>query len=524
MAELANKKYIKLLRNYDSHARMVKMSTEVDVHEASGDKRKRKAKLEKHYGDWFEYYLSPYAKSKCSRFQIALANLIIRMPVLYIIVNWYRGAAKTVHTSLGIPLYLMLVKKDLRFMLLVGENEKKAKLLLSSIQISLKENHKIMHDYGEQFTYGDWGEGDFTTKEGVHFMALGLGQSPRGVRFGADRPDYISCSDVDTKKRCKNPALVQEMVEWIEEDLWGTFDNDNDATQRFILDNNRISKTSIVHMMTDMFKTKIKEAKQNGLPVQHFISRIIAHDKDFNPAWPEKTSREYWIKLYRSRSKRAYNREYLDDPIEEGKIFKKENIVYGKLPRIDSYEALCIYGDLSYKDAGDMKALKFWGKKGRIKYLIDCYVRHGSRQACAEWLYNLFEDLNNKDNHLNINVQIEGLFAMDEFVNDFDLMGDDRGWHIGVLPDKRSKDGKYDRIESMNSHYEKKWVVWNVKKKGDPDFAEAETQLLLFQKGSTYYKDSPDADHGAWRNLNERTFVQNFEERVGEDMILEDRF
>ena len=107
-----NKKYEKLIRDYEAHSRQIRMSTEVNIHESISEKNKRKSELERHYGRWFEYYLSPYAKSSCSRFQIALANLIIKHPVLYVIVNWYRGAAKTVHTSLGIPLYLMLVKKD----------------------------------------------------------------------------------------------------------------------------------------------------------------------------------------------------------------------------------------------------------------------------------------------------------------------------------------------------------------------------------------------------------------------------
>lgn len=519
-----NKRYEKLLRDYESHSKRIRMSTAVDIQETPTQKRKRKEKLEKHYGKWFEYYLEPYAKSKCSRFQIALANLIIKNPVLYVIVNWYRGAAKTVHTSLGIPLYLMLVKKDMKFMLLVGENEKKAKLLISAIQIALRDNQKIIHDYGEQFSFGDWSEGDFSTRNGVHFMALGLGQSPRGVRYEADRPDYIVCSDVDTKKRSKNPSLVREMVDWIMEDLWGCFDSEDNSRERFILDNNRISKTSIVHLLTESFKTSIQESKQKELPIVHHISRVIAHDKDFNPSWPEKTTKEYWKKKYASRPKRSYHREYLDDPIIEGKIFKLEWLQYKRLERIDTYDALCIYGDMSYKDEGCYKAMKFWGKKGREKHLLDCYVRQGSRRLAAIWLYNLFEDLKNIDNHLNIRVMIEGLFAQDEFVNDFDEEGDRRNWHIPVLPDERSKTGKHDRIESMSGHYEKRWIWYNEKKKGLPDFEEAVAQLLAFEKGSSYPVDSPDADHGSWRELNRMTFIEDFDERIGDEIEMEERF
>lgn len=63
----------------------------------------------------------------------------------------------------------------------------------------------------------------------------------------------------------------------------------------------------------------------------------------------------------------------------------------------------------------------------------------------------------------NYNVQyyIEGNFAQDEFVNDFDTEGDERGWHIPITADKKSKSEKFDRIESMAGHFERKSIYFN---------------------------------------------------------------
>lgn len=517
-------RYEKLLANYDKHAKRVRQATEVDIFETAQEKATRIENLESDYAKWFEYYFPNYAKKPCAWFHIALAKLIIENPVLYVIVNWYRGAAKSVHVCMGIPLFLM-VKGELKFMLLVGQTDKKARRLLSDIQVQLKYNQRFINDYGEQFQFGDWAEGEFATKDGVRFMCIGIGSSPRGARDGSERPDYIVCSDVDTKERCKNPTRITEAVEWIMEDLWGCFDSDATGRERYIHDNNRISKNSIVQKLLDKFKIAVEKSKEHNYPIVHRVSRVIAHDKDFNPAWKDRTPKAYWKRKFMTHpSSISYNREYLDNPIEEGKIFKHNNILKKKILPLEEYDALGIYGDLSYKDNGDYKAMRFWGKKGREKHLIDCFVRQTSRREAAIWLYDLFEDLDNKTNKLNIDVKIEGLFAQDEFVNDFDTEGDERGWWIAVIADKRSKDGKYDRIESTTGPYERHWIYQNEEKADNPDFEEGTNQLLAFEKGSSYPDDAPDADHGCWDMLDRKEYVDKHPPRVGKSRIKEKRF
>ena len=125
--------YERLLADYDKHALRIRKSTEVDIFETPEEKQERITKLESDYGKWFRYHFPTYAKKPCAWFHIWLAKLILNNPVVYVIVNWYRGSAKSVHVDMGIPLFLM-VKKQLHCMLLVGQNEKKAKRLAESRQ------------------------------------------------------------------------------------------------------------------------------------------------------------------------------------------------------------------------------------------------------------------------------------------------------------------------------------------------------------------------------------------------------
>jgi hypothetical protein len=85
---------------------------------------------------------------------------------------------------------------------------------------------------------------------------------------------------------------------------------------------------------------------------------------------------------------------------------------------------------------------------------------------------------------------------MDDFVNDFDIEGDRRGYHIPVVADKRGKDNKFDRIESMCGHFERRNVLFNIREKESPDQIRLRDQFLAFEKGSKVNDDGPDAVHG----------------------------
>ncbi len=138
-------------------------------------------RLEKNYVKWFEYYFPRFAKKKSGWFHALIAYLLIMNRKIRLLVEIFRAGGKSVHIDMGIPLYLHLAKKDLKFFLLMGETHPKSKQLLSGIQSQLQYNNRLKNDYGEKYQAGDWSDGDFTTTDGVKYMALGFNQSPRGV-------------------------------------------------------------------------------------------------------------------------------------------------------------------------------------------------------------------------------------------------------------------------------------------------------------------------------------------------------
>lgn len=509
-----NSKYARLLQDFDALIQRIKRSSKIDINETQKDKLARIARLERDYVAWFEYYFSNYAKCKCAWFHKRLARLIIENKQIRALAEWYRSAAKSVHIDLGIPLFLYLVRNDLRFMLLIGETDPKAKKLLAGIQAQLQYNERLKNDYGAKFQAGDWADGDFSTVDGVRFMAIGFGSSPRGARQDDQRPDYIVVDDIDNRKHVNNDRLMDDGVNYITEDVWGCFDAADGATERFVYANNNFHKNSITNRLKEYYQTTTKREKSEGLTSNYQIVTVNAV-KDlsrFDPSWPEKTSSDYWRRKYTQTPYRSFMREYMNTHIADGAVFQHQDIVYGKILPMQSYDALTFYGDLSYKDAGDYKAMILVGKIGKEFHVLSVYLAQGSRAKLAAWLYDLYEKRNLA--RFNIHYYIEGLFAMDEFVHDFDLEGDKRGYYIPVVADRRPKKDKYDRIESLSGYFERHNVIFNEAESGNPHMVTLIDQLLAFAKGSRANDDGPDALHGAITDLNKITFIEKFEPKT----------
>lgn len=502
----------RLIKRYTEHCRRIAMSTSIDLNEKNAEKISRRTALEKDYTTWFEYYFPNYAKVKCAPFHRRLANAIIKHKNIRLLAEMYRSAGKSVHIDLGIPLYLYLAKNELRFMMLVGETETKAKKLLSDISAQIAHNNRIINDYGNRTGTGSWADGDFITGDGCRFMSLGFGQDPRGAKEGAERPDYIVVDDCDTKKHVNNDRLMREAVDFITEDVWGCFDAATGSRERFVFANNNFHKNGITNRMKTYFGEVVKNGSDIGDAVFKVITvKAVNNISEFKPTWLAKTDATYWRNKFNAMPYRSFMREYMHTHIEDGAVFKHEDLRYIKPLPLKKYDALCFYGDLSYKANADYKALVLIGKSGREFHIIFTYLRQKSRADCARWLYDMYEQ--HKLHQFNIRYMIEGLFAQDEFVNDFDIEGEKRNMYIPVVADKRPKADKYDRIESLSGYWERGW--WLFCRDGRSSVSNTDDQQVLidqfmaFEKGSKAHDDGPDACHGATAYLNLRTRNSN---------------
>jgi predicted phage terminase large subunit-like protein len=94
------------------------------------------------------------------------------------------------------------------------------------------------------------------------------------------------------------------------------------------------------------------------------------------------------------------------------------------------------------------------------------------------------------------------------------MEGDDRGFHIPVIADKRGKANKDDRIESTEGYFERMWVFFNEAEQENADQIELREQYLSFEKGSGAHDDGPDCGHGCFDELNRSSHTSAFDVRI----------
>ena len=507
MATIAELKQMQL--EWQEHCRQIQSITDTKslVRETAVEKEQRIRRLQKDYAAFCEYYFPHFLQQRDkvtgevvrivhnAPFHNAAANKVKNTPNLKAVFKWPRGHAKSTHMDIFTPLWLMFQPKRLiDFMVVVGKSEDSANRLLGDIQAELQYNKRIIADYGKQMSMGDWTEGEFTTKDGVHFLACGRGQSPRGLRKRESRPDYIVIDDLDDDELCRNPRRVREMTDWVKEALFGALDV---GRGRFIMVGNLISKTSV---LADICKTK-------GV----HVSEVKAVDNEGNPTWREKWTKEEARTYAEFVGYRAWNKEMMHNPIIEGTVFRQEWIKYAKRPAWRDFDELVLYIDPSWKSkkTNDTKAAKLWGKYKSQLWHLRAFVRKASVAELVRWCYDLYEW--SLEKNIPIRFMMEASFMQDIILDDFTIEGTQRGYQLPITGDKRKKPDKFQRVEAISPLWERGFVFYDISQKDDPDMQAGIAQTLAFEKGMSGNDDAPDADEGAIWQLQRTTRQESFQ-------------
>lgn len=480
------------LERWREHCKEVQSRTGLPARDETREEKDRRIKrLLAHYDQFCEYYFPHYVtkvnEDGSSRvihnadFHNKAAYKIRNCPNLKAVFEWPRGHAKSTHIDIFVPLWLKPQDK-IHYMVIVGKSSDNAIELLSSIQAELEFNQRYIADFGEQKGIGDWSDGYFKTKDGVIFNALGRGQSPRGLRFRNVRPDYIAVDDLDDDELSRNPSRVEDLTAWVRSALFGSLDV---GRGRFIMVGNLFSKCSVLYNIS-----QIKSVH---------VSKINALDAEGNPVWKEKWTREEAKEAADFMGYIEWNREFMNTPITQGKIFKHEWIRFKKALPLGKYDALVCYTDPSWKPktSNDYKAVRLWGKTGSELHLIDCFVRQATTGEMVRWLYDLYERL---PEDASVSFFMEAIFLQDMILDEFAKEGELRGYQLPVSGDYRKKPDKLQRITDIAPLWERGFVYYNEALKDSPDMQAGIDQTLALEKGSSAHDDAPDADEGAiWK-------------------------
>ncbi len=460
-------------------------ATPIDLNETAIQKLKRIERLERNPEQWFAYYFPNFYTSKPAPFHTRSTRRALKNMELYLIRSWSRELAKSARTMMEV-LYLILATKQKKNVILVSNSLDNAMRLLAPYKSILEVNQRIINDYGEQQSIGSWEEGEFVTKQGVSFRALGAGQSPRGTRNDASRPDLILIDDIDTDEECRNPERIRNKVKWIEEALIPTRSISNPLM--IIACGNIIAKFCCITEMA-------KKADYQEI--------VNIRDKDGKSSWPTKNSEEDIERVLSTISHNSAQKEYFNNPVTEGDVFKE--VIFDKCPPIASCERVLVYGDpaTSNKDKGNAstKAVVVVGYKNRKYYVYKVWLDTMRNSKFVDALFAANDYLIEKKVDIR-RIYLENNSLQDPFYEQvlvplIRATEKERNTTLPITPDERKKPEKFYRIEgTLEPLHRNGQLIFNIAEKANPHMERMEQQMLgVTEKAKAM--DGPDAVEGA---------------------------
>ncbi|MGV3705440.1 MAG: hypothetical protein ACO1NU_08680 [Arcticibacter sp.] len=508
MAKQTDKQYLEQWQQYKEN---ISKATPVDLFETPVEKKKRIKALEKDPEKWFKYYLPNFYTSEPAPWHITATRRVINNPEWFEVRSWARELAKSGRTMMEV-LYLVLTGQK-HNVVLTSNTINNAERLLLPYKTILEANNRIINDYGVQQSIGNWEASEFITRKGVAFRALGAGQSPRGTRNDAIRPDVILIDDIDTDQDCRNRDIIKQRVDWIQEALIPTRSISNPLL--IIMCGNIIAKYCCITEMA-------RKADAHDI--------VNIRDKHGKSTWPQKNSEEDIDRVLSLISDKSAQKEYFNNPQSIGDTFKV--ITYGPAPKLSSCDMVICYADPStsnkdkvgLKSKVSYKCLIIIGYKDFKYYVYKVWLAQTNNNTFVSWIYEA-------DRYLSA----QGVDPKRIYIENNTLQAphyeqvilpaiykkaeeDNLDTIPSISPDTRKKPEKFDRVEGTLQPIDKNGnLIFDSRIQKDKYMSVMEDQMLSVSATCTTM-DGPDALEGAvWIIQNRKVKKQTkhrFKRRV----------
>lgn len=446
-----------------------------------GEKEIKRKELEKNVAKWCQFFFPSYASAPFAPFHLRFLQRITSNMEYYQVLSWSRELSKSTVTMFAV-LYLTLTGRK-KNVLLASNSYDNAVRLLEPYRANLDSNGRIIQYYGMQSCLGHWESGEFITKQGVSFRALGAGQSPRGSRNENVRPDIVICDDFDTDEDCRNPETINKKWNWFEQALYATRSIDKPLT--VIWCGNIIAKDCCI-------------MRAGAMADNWDIVNI--RDKNGMSSWKEKNTEEHIDRVLSKISARAVQQEYFNNPLAEGDVFKE--IYFEKVPNIKKFKFLVNYGDPGTTNKtsknSSTKAIAQIGFIDGKFYIIDLRVDHVSNKEFVTWFYDLTDNVPQQVQVYNYieNNSLQDPFFEQVIIPLFNEISKRRGI-ISLIGDSRKKPDKFQRIEgNLQPLNTSGRLLFNADKQDNEHFQRAKEQFLLVASAMKAPADCPDCIEG----------------------------
>lgn len=499
MAKQADKQ---ALKEWEEYRKALITGTALETNKTGAEIEKHRKYLEARPVEWMMYLFPNYATSEFADFQENYIGRVISNAEWMEVLSWARELGKDTVTMM-VMFYLNLTGKK-KNTLFVSNSYDNACDLLKPYKINYESNQRIIAYYGEQIAFGSWTDGDFTTRVGARYRALGMGQNPRGKKNESVRSDSIILTDVDTDEDCKNPDTVDEKMKWIEGALY--FTRSFSTPLLFIALGNIIAENCCVKKLAenanhhDIINIRMVNIKKPD-PVNDYTHGTSV--------WVKNS--EEMIDIVLSKvSTRIAMQECFNCPLSEGDVFKQ--LSWGKCPPLSTMPYVVNYADPSpsnkdkQKKGVSFKAQWLVGYKDGKFYVYRGYLQQANQSTFVQWFYDIRDYVKGRSLVYNYieNNKLQNPFYEQVFKPMFLKIGLEKGF-INITPDDRNKPDKAVRIEgTLEPLVRESQLIFNIEEKSNPNMIKLEEQFKFFTMQLKAPADGPDAIEGAVWVLNEK--------------------
>ena len=515
------------LKDWESFRRSIEQATTVVFDEDYAQKKTRIDALLKDYQAFAKYYFPHYCSTDFGYFHHNYFKELLKSERAYIVNPWSRDHAKSVVTDVVSVLYLW-AKGEVKNLILTSHNETNAVELITPLKLEFEANLRLQNDFGNQVNVGNWEAHKFITYNGASFRALGAGQSPRGTRNQEARPDMIIVDDIDTEEVSRNKKRLDELWEWVTGALYGCFSIQ--GKKRFVIVGNIIAKDSVVtrgvlqadhsEQVDILRKEKLDKEYINALEKQiKAYPNKKANDYKiwqeclkyaqlgYKPSWKERFTIFDCVYMIMKMGYRMSQREYFNNPLVEGRVFKKSWMQFKALPPLSLYTNLVAYLDPGFKksDTSDSKCLILMGMAAGEIHVRKVFCGKASVEEMIEWGYATHEFVTKR--YASYRFKMEEVFLQSLLYKDFAAAAVKK-YPLPVSGDTRKKPDKDARIEALSGYFERGSVFFDEDLKEEHHTQALIEQFLNFEPGVKSLKDGPDAFEGGLFFLLQGGIVQ----------------
>ncbi len=320
---------------------------------------------------FFHVYFNHYVKYPTAEFQKEIISLAEDEAVKTLAIVAFRGSAKSTLISMAYIIWSILGVHQKKHVLILGQTQQQAKLLLKNLKTELESNRLLRIDLGPfEEQEDEWNMSSLSLpKYGARITAASTEQSIRGLRHGPYRPDLIVCDDIEDLASIKTRENRDRIYQW----LTGEVIPCGDKNTKLVIIGNLLHEDSLLMKV----KRDINEDRLSGVFKEYPLI-----DENDQCLWPGKyqTPEDIEIEKQRLGNEAAWQREYLLNIVTDyDKVIFSEWIqYYDQLPESaksceERFVAMGVDLAISKSDSADFTGIvvgKCYGHGDNFKIFI----------------------------------------------------------------------------------------------------------------------------------------------------------